>query len=175
MNDNEVWSAIDGQRIAIAGILDDLSELEWRHPSLCEGWTARDVAAHLTLQEVGLGALVRQTPSLIMARGNINRAIQNAACRRAERSTEALVADIRGMVGSRRHNVGVTCLETLTDILVHSQDLVIPLGRRLDMPPHAAAAAATRMWARGWPFYPRSLRGYRLTATDVSWIRIPPR
>ncbi len=170
MNDDDVWRAIDAQRIALAEILDDLSEQEWRHPSLCEGWTVRDVAAHLTMQQIGFGDLLRQTPLVVAARGNPNRVIHDAACRRAEQPTDALVAQIRGTVGSRRHNIGVTCRETLIDILVHSQDIVIPLGLRLDLPPDAAAAAATRIWSRGWPFYPRRrLRGYRLSATDISW------
>ena len=34
------------------------------------------------------------------------------------------------MVGSRRHNVGVTPYETLIDIVVHGQDIAVPLGRR---------------------------------------------
>ena len=44
------------------------------------------------------------------------------------------------MVGSRRHNVGLTSLETLTDILVHGQDIAIPLRRELEMPTDATAA-----------------------------------
>ena len=33
------------------GLTDD----EWRQPSLCDGWTVKDVAAHLTLQQLGFG------------------------------------------------------------------------------------------------------------------------
>ena len=54
--------------------------------------------------------------------------------------TGQIIAEIRGMTGSRRHNIGVTYLETLTDILVHGQDIAIPVGRHHDMPPRAAAS-----------------------------------
>ena len=50
------------------------------------------------------------------------------------------------MIGSRRHNAFLTPLETLTDILVHSQDIAIPLGLDLPMRPTAGALAATRRW-----------------------------
>jgi len=58
MNDTEVWSAIDDQRRRTADLLEQLSEGEWRHASLCPGWTVRDVAAHLTLQELRIGDVV---------------------------------------------------------------------------------------------------------------------
>jgi len=69
--------------------------------------------------------------------------IHNAACRRAAAPTDELIAAIRGMVGSRKRNVGVSRLETLTDILVHGQDIAIPLGRHLPTRTDAAAAAAS--------------------------------
>jgi uncharacterized protein (TIGR03083 family) len=86
--------------------------------------------------------------------------------------TEQMIAEIRGMVGSRRHNFGVTYRETLIDILVHGQDIAIPLGRRHDMPPEAAATAASRVWTMRWPPpFPakRRIEGFRLTATDTPW------
>ena len=55
MNDSEVWSAIDDQRRRTADLLEQLSEEEWRHRSLCPGWTVRNVAAHLTLQQLRIG------------------------------------------------------------------------------------------------------------------------
>jgi len=165
-----VWQAIDAQRLSLAGLLETLSDDEWRQPSLCDGWTVRDVAAHLTQQQVGAGAAIAMT---IRYRGNTERAIHDGARRRAALlPTERMIAEIRGMVGSRRHNFGVTYRETLIDILVHGQDIAIPLGRDHDMPKDAAATAASRVWTMRWPPpFPvrRKLAGYRLTATDTSW------
>lgn len=167
---DDVWRAIDAQRTSLTALLDDLSDDEWRQPSLCAGWTVRDVAAHLTQQQLGLLDVLR---TLRAWRGSMDRTIQHAArLRAAELTTGEIIAAIRGTVGSRRRNLGVTHLETLTDILVHSQDIAVPLGRRLDMAPGAAAAAAGRNLTMRMPPPPPSVRvaaRYRLTATDTTW------
>jgi uncharacterized protein (TIGR03083 family) len=49
MDRDEVWRAIDAERVSLADLLDSLGEQEWEIPSLCAGWRVRDVAAHLTL------------------------------------------------------------------------------------------------------------------------------
>jgi uncharacterized protein (TIGR03083 family) len=168
MNLDDAWHAIDEQRLTVAALLEELNDQEWTQPSLCEGWTVRDVAAHLTLQQIGPGQALAQ---IVRRPGGMNRMIHNAACRRAAAPTDELIAAIRGMVGSRKRNVGVSHLETLTDILVHGQDIAIPLGRHLPTRTDAAAAAASRMWSRGWPFWPRRrLAGFRLVATDTQWV-----
>ncbi|MGH3519005.1 MAG: hypothetical protein ACRDQ7_16600, partial [Haloechinothrix sp.] len=41
----------------------------------------------------------------------------------------------------------------LFDILVHGQDIAIPLGRERTMPVEAAGTGATRVWTMGWPFW----------------------
>lgn len=75
----------------------------------------------------------------------------------------------RGVIG-QRHIQGVTHRETLIDILVHSQDIAVPLGRRLDMRPDAASFAATGVWESGYPIWARKrLAVFALTATDVGW------
>ena len=53
MDRDQIWQTIDAQRRNVADLLEDLSENQWRWPSLCAGWTVRDVAAHLTLQQIG--------------------------------------------------------------------------------------------------------------------------
>lgn len=168
MNRDEVWSAISEHRLRLCDLLSELSEEELRRPSLCDGWTVRDVIAHLTLQQLTLGTLLGELvrhPAM-----SINKATHDLACRRAERPAPDLIADIRSTAGSQRHNFGVTPLETLIDCLVHSQDIVMPLGRRLDLPPGAAAVAASRVWSIGWPFHAaKRLNGFRLTATDADW------
>lgn len=70
----------------------------------------------------------------------------------------------------------MTPLEALTDILVHGQDIAIPLGLDLVMRPSACTLAATRRWdtRRTWlsmVFRKLPLDGYRLTATDADWTR----
>ncbi|TMQ90089.1 maleylpyruvate isomerase family mycothiol-dependent enzyme [Actinomadura soli] len=170
MDPDQVWQVIDAQRRSLADLLDNLSDDQWRQPSLCAGWTVRDVAAHLTLQQIGLGAAIAM---LARWRGSLDRTIQDVACRRAAALTdEQIIAQIRGMVGSRRHNIGVTYLETLTDILVHGQDIAVALGLRHDVPSHAAAVAASRVLSMRWPRPLPSIRkvtGLRLVATDMPW------
>ena len=169
MDHDQVWQVIDAQRLSLAGLLEQLSADEWRQPSLCTGWTVRDAAAHLTLQQVGLGGAIGM---MARWRGSLDRTIHDAACRRAAQPAEQIITQIRGMAGSRRHNIGVTYLETLTDILVHGQDIAIPLGRRCDMPPQAAAVAASRVLSMRWPPplpAARKVAGFRLAATDISW------
>src|SRR5262249_53792441 len=129
-----------------------------------------DVAAHLTLQQLGPGGVIAMVARW---RGSMDRTIHHVARRRAAaRPTGQIIAEIRDMAGSRRHTIGVTYLETLTDILVHGQDITIPLGRGQDIPPRPAAVAATRVRTMPWPPplpAARKVAGFRLTATDTSW------
>lgn len=167
---DEAWQVIDSQRESLARLLAELSDEEWRQPSLCVGWTVRDVAAHLTLQQVGYLAAFAQ---FVRSRGNVDRSIHDAACRRAAAwPTERIIAGIRRSVGSRRTNAAVTYRETLIDILVHGQDIAMPLGRDHPVPPEAAATAATRVWTMRWPPpfpTPRQMAGFQLIATDTDW------
>jgi len=167
---DQVWQVIDEQRLSLAGLLEQLPDEEWRQPSLCAGWTVGDVAAHLTLQQLRLAGVIAMAARW---RGSMDQTIHHAARRRATaRPAGQIIAGIRDMAGSRRHTIGVTYLETLTDILVHAQDIAIPLGRRHDMPPRAAAAAASRVLTMRWPPplpAARKVAGFRLTATDTPW------
>lgn len=172
------WSAIDDQRRRTADLLEQLTEEQWPQPSLCEGWTVRHVAAHLTLQQQrvrDIAAFVARNPSMLRS-VTLNRAIHDSAVVQSQLPVDAIIDRIRAMVESRQHNAFVTPLETLTDILVHSQDIALPLGLDLDMAPTASALAATRRWnTRGtWlamVFHTLPLEGYRLMATDADWTR----
>jgi uncharacterized protein (TIGR03083 family) len=176
-DDDAIWAAIDDQRRRTADLLEALSDEQWNHPSLCEGWTVRHVAAHLTLQQQSVrdvAAYVAHHPRLLRA-VTLNRVIDETAKIEASLPTGELVGRIRAMIGSRRHNAFVSRLETLSDILVHGQDIAVPLGVHLEMLTDAAALAATRRWeTRGtWlasVFRPPPLGGYTLRATDTDWV-----
>ncbi|CRK58004.1 hypothetical protein [Alloactinosynnema sp. L-07] len=170
MNRDEVFAAIDRQRLRVCELLSDLAVEEWERPSLCDGWTVRDVAAHLTLQQLGLRDLGKATVAMVRARGNLDRGIWAMAKSASSKSTDRMIAEIRGMVGSQKINMGVTYKETLIDILVHSQDIAVPLGRTLEVEPAPAAVAADRIWEMKGPFFvKKKFSGYRLTATDTDW------
>jgi uncharacterized protein (TIGR03083 family) len=167
MDRDEVWRAIDDERLSLACFLDGLSAEDWETASLCAGWRVRDVAAHLTLAQLGM---LSATLATLRAGGNVNRMIRDSAVRQARMPVERYADLLRGMAGSRKTAPGVTHLEPLIDVLVHGQDMAIPLGRTRAMPPLAAAAAASRVWSMGWPFHAeRKLSGRRLAATDHPW------
>ena len=116
------------------------------------------------------GGVIRHPGSL----GGINRMIRLSARYKAEQPVEQLIGDLRATIGSRRSNLGVTNLETLIDILVHGQDIAIPLERDLEMPISASATAASRVRSQlctstGRVFRDIGVRRFQLIATDTTW------
>jgi uncharacterized protein (TIGR03083 family) len=167
MDRDEVWQTIDEQRSSVADLLDELSPDEWETPSLCTDWRVREVAAHLTLAHAGI---FRAAGWILRARGNFNRMIRDSAVDQAKLPVDRYSPLIRDMVGSRKKAPGISHLEPLIDILVHGQDIAIPLGRSRPMPTQAAATAASRVWDMGWPFHAqRTFGGLELVATDHPW------
>ncbi|TQI99912.1 maleylpyruvate isomerase family mycothiol-dependent enzyme [Kribbella jejuensis] len=171
MNDDELWAAIDAQRLRTADLLETLIDDDWSHRSLCDGWTVRDVAAHLTLQQLTLGDGLKLA---LKHPGGVNRTIHASTRAKSRQPTAQLIAEIRAMAGSRRHNVGVTAQETLIDIVVHGQDIAVPIGRSLHVPQQLAAVAAQRVWdCRGTRlskvFNQLPYDGLNLQATDIAW------
>lgn len=153
-------------RLSLADLLEDLTDDEWRHQSLCEGWTIHDVAAHLTLSTRDtLGSTLK---ALVKARFNWDRAnAQSARDRAARFDRHELVAQLRETAGSTHRSPGAKMIDALVDTLVHGQDIAIPLGRTRPIPTEQACAALEHIqgnWFWGTPF-----KKTRLTATDCPW------
>ena len=168
MERNEAWDVIHHERAALADVLDTLSPQEWATPSLCEGWAVRDVAAHvISSPQSGLAQVL---PAILRARGSFDRMVYVEAKRAAARPVAEIVGDYRRLASSRRHPPGTTYREPLLDVLVHTQDIVVPLGRSHAMPVEAARVAAEQVWRRSFPFHARRRLGHvHLVATDVAW------
>lgn len=168
MDEDEIWQTTSAERSALADLLETLSPAEWKHESLCSGWTVKDVAAHVISSA---GATVGEVLSgVVRARGNFNRMMHDDAKRRSARPTEQIIADYRRLAGSRRHPPGTNVVDPLMDVIVHTQDIVRPLGRHRSMPVAASALAADHLWRRSFPFHARKrLAGIRLSATDITW------
>lgn len=169
MDIDDSWDVIASERRTLADLLDGLTAAEWERPSLCAGWRVRDVAAHLSMVSLP-PAPTRMLREGVRARGNFHRLNHDVAVRAAGRPTADIAADLRRHAASRRVPVVTNYRNVLFDVLVHGQDIAIPLGIDRPMPAPAAAAGAERVWTMGWPFWAkRRLRGIRLVAEDVDW------
>jgi len=167
MDLDDVWRTIDAERSGLADLVEDLSPAEWQTASLCDAWLVSDVAAHLTLAHMGYRAAV---VGAVRARGSFDGMIRDTALRAAGLPPEQYARRLRTMVGSRRTAPFITPIVPLIDVLVHGQDMSLPLGRTWAMPSEAAAVAAQRAWDMGFPFRARRrLAGFRLAATDTDW------
>ena len=166
MNSDTIWRHIDEQRGLLADMFDGIDAASWSTPSLCEGWTVRDVAAHLTHSHLGKKRMVVEA---LRSGFRFNAMVHRVAV--ADTRTPAqIAAALRQMRGSRKRPPGTAEIDPLMDVLVHGQDIAVPLGIDLPMPRDAAAAAADRLWAMRFPLRPqRHLRGVELVATDVDF------
>lgn len=169
MDGEAKWSTIAGQRRVLADLLADLDTEAWEGPSLCTRWRIRDVAGHvaLTPQSPGMARILAMG---VRARGDFDEVNRDMAVRHAERPAAELVAQLRELADSHRKPAITTLDNLLFDVMVHVQDVALPLGLDVPMPPQAARAGLERVWRMGWPFWARRrLRGLQLTASDLDW------
>ncbi|MEZ0363195.1 maleylpyruvate isomerase family mycothiol-dependent enzyme [Mycobacterium sp. pUA109] len=169
MNTEDIWRAVDAERRSLLHLLEPLTAAEWGHASLCERWQIRDVVAHLVLAtRAGVGQILI---NLLRARGSVDRMVGDTAIRHAAQlGDRALLGQMRGTIGSRFTAIGTTPTDRLMDLLVHGQDIAIPLGRAREMPIAAARLAIERIWNPRFPFRAAArLAPYRLRAVDTEW------
>jgi uncharacterized protein (TIGR03083 family) len=166
MDEVAVWRHIDNERSRLADLLESLPQAAWDQPSLCQGWSVRDVGAHLTFSHARFCDVAWPA----VRTGFRYNAMISFAAVRSPLTHEQIVTTLRGFVGSRRRAPFVTELEPLLDVLVHSQDICLPLGIEHPMPVDAAVAVADRVLAlRGLMRLWEPPRGVRLVATDTDW------
>ena len=166
MNTDEIWRRVDDQRIELAGLLEGLTAEQWTAPSLCDGWQVRDVAAHLTHSHMHpVRAIVEAARSGFRFDSMIQR-----LGREDPRSQAEIAIALRGMAGSRKRVPGTSVQQPLIELLVHGQDITVPLGIDWPMPLDAAREAAQKLSGMTFPLNgQRRLAGVRLVATDAEF------
>jgi uncharacterized protein (TIGR03083 family) len=163
----DMWSTIHAERQALATDLGALSETQWATPSLCTGWSVRDVLAHMT-------ATARTGPpqfvgKLIASGFSFTKMQSKEIANELGGSPAETLARFRSVLDSTKSPPGPT--DTwLGEVIVHSEDIRRPLGITHSYPPEAAVQVAN--------FYKSSnlligaknrIAGLKLRATDIDW------
>jgi uncharacterized protein (TIGR03083 family) len=170
-DEEHVYALARRNRLLAASMFAELSDEQWSTPSLCAGWTVRDVCAHLVPPKGGyrLLPLVRD---VIRFRGDLDRMVDVRTRRLAARPPAELVAALRDRAGERLTAPVVGPHGPMVDTAIHLRDAARPLGLPTNPPPEdwrpVLDFLLTRPAERGFVGRGRS-EGLRLEATDVDW------
>lgn len=168
--DDTTWTLIETERRTLAGLLEALTPEQWSSPSLCTEWRVRDVAAHLAMTPVGAPSVGTMVRALAAARGDLWAAGRDVAVAYAAAPTSEIVDRLRRAAGARTKPAFVTAANILLDLVVHGQDIAVPLGIGREVPAEAGRQALVRIWSMGWPFHARRrLDGVTVRADDCDW------
>lgn len=168
----DLFPLIAAERRATADFVDALTEEQSTTPSLCDGWTVCDVAAHLTMPlTVGLPKMLL---GMVRHRGDFDQFSRRwAVSTAASQSTESLAASLREHADARFTPPGMDAHAPLTDVVVHTLDMRVPLGTPGDGPSpeasrHILDFLMTKMATRG--FLPKGrVTGLSFRSTDTGW------
>lgn len=170
-DDDAIYALATRNRLLASSMFASLTDEQWTTPSLCAGWTVREVCAHLVPPEGGFKvlALLRD---VIRARGDLARMVDIDAREGARRPTTELVAALRDRAGERLKAPVVGPFGPMVDTAIHLRDAARPLGLDTSPPPEDWGPVLdfllTRPAERGFVGTGRT-EGLRLEATDLDW------
>jgi uncharacterized protein (TIGR03083 family) len=165
MDKAQIWSTIHAERKALAADLEGLTYEQWATPSLCEGWTVRDVLAHMT-------AAAEQTPLSFFtkfARAGFNfPRFANKDVARVKSNGDVL-ASFKAAMGNTTAPPGPT-MTWLGETIVHGDDIRRAVGIKYDYPPEATTAVADSYKTSNLLIGSKKrIAGLKLSATDTDW------
>jgi uncharacterized protein (TIGR03083 family) len=164
---SDVWPTIHSERKALAADLDGLSAKAWDTPSLCDGWTVRDVVAHMTAATKLSGPKFFGT--LIGSGFSFEKVQAKGIAANRGASPDETLTNFKAQLDSTGRPPGP--VETmLGETIVHSEDIRRPLNL-----PHTYPTEAI---VRTTDFFKKSnliigtkrrIAGLTLQATDAEW------
>jgi uncharacterized protein (TIGR03083 family) len=166
----DLFARTAANRRLAADLFASLTDEQWATPSLCAGWTVRDVAGHLLMPlEMSFGAFLLR---LVRERGSFDRTADRVSRELARRTTTEIVTALREKADSRIAPPGLGPAGPFTDSCVHLRDAARPLGSPVSPPPADWRAVldflVSRPARRGFVRAGR-LTGLRLQADDQEW------
>jgi uncharacterized protein (TIGR03083 family) len=155
------------EREDFADLLAGLTPEQWASPSLCAGWTVRDVAAHC----VSFEGLSPRELAVRFVKGRLQTDRINAIAvdDLADRSPEQIIEAFRDNTEPHGLAAGFGGRIALTDNMIHHQDIRRPLGLARTIPLNRLGVALD--FVRYAPTIRGAwrARGVQLVATDLDW------
>jgi uncharacterized protein (TIGR03083 family) len=156
------------ERTRLLHVLDGLDETQWDTPSLCAGWTVRDLVVHV-LMPYELSA-PRFLMMMLRAKFDFDRAADRWATTDTRTPAE-VVADLRETQHRTFSVPGAPVEAPLSHLIIHAQDVYRPLGVPSPTDPENARIALEQLTSprarRSLP--PGILDGLAFSATDTDW------
>lgn len=158
---------VEDERNDLADLLETLTPQQWAAPSLCGGWSVRDVVTHVVSYEgVSAGELAKR-----FTRGRLVLSRINALSLEANRQREPdeLIRLLREHATPRGLTTAFGGRVALVDTLMHHQDIrraldiarEVPAERlRVALPFTLVAPPIKALW---------HVRGAKVVATDIGW------
>jgi uncharacterized protein (TIGR03083 family) len=161
------WPQIHAERRALLDDVKPLTDAQWATPSLCDGWSVRQVFGHIT-------ATAKQTPphffaGLIGSGFRFNALMDKLVARETAGAPADQIAELERGVTATNHPPGPG--DTwLGEIIVHSEDLRRPLGITRAYPTDAVTRVidsykGSNLLIGG----KKRVAGLTLQATDADW------
>lgn len=166
MSKDSVWPIVHAERAALVVDLANLTEVQWRTPSLCPGWDIHDVLAHLIdSAKTTRWGFVRR---LLAARFDFDR--DNAAGVEREKR-EAPTATLRefAAVQNLTSTPPAALATRLVEAFLHGEDIRRPLGieRAYPVEPVMTALRYQLATSTNMGGGKQRAQGLRLTPTDA--------
>ncbi|GLY16501.1 hypothetical protein Kisp01_35160 [Kineosporia sp. NBRC 101677] len=176
MNVEEIYALTAANRRKLADLLESLDEQQWHTQTLCAGWSAQEMAAHLLQPSITGFAHVFLVA--LRYRGNTDRTIDHITRRIARRPRAELVRELRRHADDRLDPPRVGPMGPYVDTCIHLRDLARPLGLDVITTTNEPTDVGAHQWRLVLDYLAspnpapallgvRSLDGLTLHATDL--------
>ena len=168
----DIWPLVHAERAALIGDLEGLTDEQWQQPSLADGWTVHDVAAHLVDNAHATGRYLLL--AMARARFDFDRQNDQGVARHRGATPGETLDRLRAVAGSTAAPPRwLTALPSrLVEEVAHGEDIRRPLGLTRNYPEAVLEAALFHQLgtpqAIGGGKHLRSL--VTLTATDADLV-----
>jgi uncharacterized protein (TIGR03083 family) len=165
----DTWTSLKNGREAFADYLTTLAPDDWNRPSLCAGWTVKDVAAHmLVIPTKPKGTIFRHFLASGFNLDKMNAGFVTAIA--ASMSTSDIASATRSSAGSHGRPPGLPLPGVFNELVVHSLDIADAVGKPFALPTADYVASLEHLKATQPVFKSKErVAGLRLRATDAEW------